>query len=303
MKIAKQKVIVFILAIISSIGFLQNMNVSVGKQNVIVNSPQPANAWQQLFDAKGYKESQQKKAETILQNQKLSSSILDKIEKFPVDIFPWELSILEANPSLVPRYRPYLQTAVSGKNADEKDALSFSDTLAPKYILWHNAESSFTNLDAFDGKYLPNEYPKTFWAIANQYQVIDSCQQRIFLMQKKQTPIAWSVLDSSVSISHWHSPHRILLPTTDSQQIIRMRVEWKPHFWQSIKTFFYKAPSYQILYQFTDGSQHVYSVSPRALREGVFANKIFINQKLEYKTVASISCSCQGVDAKEEIKC
>ncbi len=286
-----QKVVLTIFCLLSAYGFINNMDVSIHKKKIAINEPNFKNAMVQLWQPTLFKNQSKAVLDSIFSTQILPASILSKIGKHSVDVFPWEVSMFAVN-ALQPKFRPYLQTAVSGRLGNSSDAAFYSSTNSPKYILWHNAEPGFTTLDAFDGKYLPNEYPLAFWAIANHYQIIDSCNKRIYLLQKNTEVKNIIGQDSFTITTNWNLQNKLTVAKLDSNANYMLKASWQMPMHKKLYAALYKNPQYTIHYFFADGTTHSYNVSPRALQQGVFCNKIFMNQYLQYKVVKEISFSC-----------
>jgi hypothetical protein len=297
----QKKILVIALFILSGIGYYRNMGSSIGNHSFGFHYPNISQAYTQLCTPSLYKQQVQYSIDSIHQTQKLPLHFINTIGKNEIDVFPWELSIIRTN-HLTPRFRPFLQTAVAGQRGDESDAKNFSGALAPKFVLWHISEPQFTMLNAFDGKYLPNEYPQAFWAMANNYRIIDSFQNKIYLLKKKEIPTPILLLDSFKNVITWDAQKPFIIPNLDTNQIFICKANWKMPFMQKIISSLYKTPQFNIHYQFMDGTLHTFNCSERALHNGILVSKIYLNPTLQYKQVKSISFSCTALNKETPLQ-
>ena len=133
------------------------------------------------------KQKQQWRTETAawLQTAKLSADMRAKIGTAPVDIFPWETVIAEANdlnwhnrpsPYAFETYTPALDTM------DE----TFIRTKGPTYIIWHRfGENGALGID---GRQLLWDGPKTMDTMLRYYDVVDA-DQGFMLLQRRAAPL------------------------------------------------------------------------------------------------------------------
>ncbi len=207
------------------------------------------------------------------------------IGKHTTDIFPWDLSIIMIN-GLSYQPRPSVQSIGMGMKNDLADASSFKSAAAPHYIIWHATKGDKTNIDGIDNQYLPNTCPQTFEAIISNYRLTTMANEKFAVWERQPaTPAIQKQMigSSSVSWGTW-----IDLPTDDSINVVKARVDYKNTMLYGLRSFFYKGLPVYIEYVTDSGKVLKYAFSKQCSLDGIFVNPLWIDNQLHFINIKRI---------------
>lgn len=290
----KDRSIVGLCCLLSLTFFATNAKIFSPEKNIEIALPCADRFVRLVWKTENVNKEFQTRTKQVQQNRTLSPEIVARIGMKKVDVFPWELTILDKY-QLNYQPRPFLQSSLFGLTGDKNDAAHFSSNAAPPFLLWHHSGWNYNGLLAHDEKYLPNESALAFQAIVTHYSLIDSVHDNFSLWMQKGREYKTTTSLVQSSLNRWVIP-----PIYDSSTaFVFAKVPIAYTFLQKCTSFIYKPLFFSIDYKFMDGSIEHHKISLTSLNNGFLVQPYFYNQNLSYKSIHSFSIQCINAPNKE----
>ncbi len=222
----------------------------------------------QVLGYKAYRKELELESNRNLDQEKLSPQILERIKSSPVDVFPWNATLIAAN-GLNWRPRPILQAyAAYTPWLDAFDANFFVSEGAPPFVLWvkdrHGQGATF---DGIDGRYLLNDEPKTTFNILNFYEPVSSDEKAV-LLKRKEMPTFKGPDPLYSEMRGWGE--WINVPV-GSNGMIKAKIRFERNWYGVMKRVLWKENTVTIEYKLEDGSIITHRLAPDNAVSGVWA--------------------------------
>jgi hypothetical protein len=190
-----------------------------------------------------------------------------EIGNAPVDVFPYDLSIIMVN-GLNYRHRPYIQCPPLNRKYEQGDIDFLRSGAAPQYIIWHQTFSGNLGLDGTNNDYLPNECPRLVQAILAGYESTPFCTDRFTLYRKRDR--ALTVKDEELGRTEAAFGSWVTVPPADTGRYVMAQLDIRPTFEYKLVGLLYKGMPVYIEYETVNGKTLNYTLSVTTAREGVF---------------------------------
>jgi len=191
--------------------------------------------------------------------------MIDSIGNKPVDIVPWEISILTYN-RLNYKGRPVIQSySVYDGALDQLNAEFYASALAPQYVLYQS--------DEIDGRYGMYDDTKLKLEMLRRYKLIDPHWNHI-LLKRMETARQSSIVKSETGSAKFDE--RIELTKTDELQVGYLNVEYS--FIGSIFRTLYQPPDLNVKLFLDDGTEVSYRCVQPNVRDGIIINRFVPNK-------------------------
>lgn len=257
---------------------------------------QPTNFVEFVLHFSELKEKSLEVTDENISSKKLPQAIHDSIKGATVDIYPWEYSIIPANDlelNWIPR--PVIQSYASYTHwLDQQNFKHFGSPQAPEYIIWEldkiSTDINGGSFNSIDNRYLLNDEPQTILQILKSYDHFYKDQQFLILKRRDVSIDSRSSTfeENTTTWGEW-----ISVPEGDSG-LLRVKMDFKKHWKQRLKSFFYKDEQFWIYLKLNSGLVHKYRIVPKNASDGIWiAPYLFkIDQAPEVKQIM-FKCSNQ----------
>jgi hypothetical protein len=224
-----------------------------------------------VVDYGSYKIYLRQESEKKLATDVLSAHVRTIIGQSPVDVYPWEASIVVAN-NLHWQYRPVFQSYVSFTPwLDDQKAAFLDSAAAPQFILWqkHDLEDAYRTMSdqSIDGRYLLNDEPNTMRALFGRYTMI-SQDMRVIVWEKQPSKHERMIDIYPTGIISWGE--RITLPESTQSKTRIMHITIRRTLLQEIKKVLWKEEPLYVTYILKDGKEIRYRIGLENMRNGVW---------------------------------
>jgi len=234
---------------------------------------------------------------SCISKKKLPWAVLDSIGNTPVDVYPWDYTIIAAN-HLNWKPRVVIQSYTAYTHwLDSQDAAHFNSTDAPGFIIWDMQKVKPGNpcdppFYGIDMRYLLNDEPQTMVAIMQNYGFYSGDEQYLILKKRvAKVPVRNSIIASDqVEWGQW-----INVPVSVAG-LLRARVNFGKSFLRNLKSFFYKDEAFYIILKYQDGKMQKYKIVPRNACDGIWINPHFENlAKADLVQQVMFDCTNPGI--------
>lgn len=213
--------------------------------------------------------SDSKNAQYIIQKDKryIPDTVLRKIDKNTIDIFPWDTEYLIEN-KLNYHCRPLFQSFSAYTAYLQEKNYNFYVNNGPKYILF--------DYESIDGRYPFNDEAKLNMFILKNYTLSDTFTSnerlRSLLLRKKETqPLVISKMDERQ------------FALTDNIPVIVdadfLKIDVALNFKGKKRAFSLRSPALDIQFTTQDGKTHAYKTSTELLKAGVMVQDLIENHQ------------------------
>jgi hypothetical protein len=226
---------------------------------------------------------------------KLPEEMQRAISNSTVDIYPWDYSIVAVN-HLNWQPRVVIQSYASYTSwLDAQNAVHFSSTLAPDYLIWElNKISNDVNggdMNSIDDRYLLNDEPQTILQLLKNYEYFYS-DKKFQIVKKRQTPLTLASTNIRQTTSTWGQ----WMDVPDVQlNLLRAKLNFDKTLFQRMKSFLYKDEQFWIYLQLENGSIHKYRIVPKNAEDGLWVAPYIYNTSTAY-AVKKIMFKCSMQD-------
>ena len=232
-----------------------------------------------------YSNLKEKSEANSLQNikaNKLPTELIDVISNSPVDVYPWDYSIIPANnlnwqPRVVIQSYAAYTSWLDAKNADH-----FKSDIAPEFIIWQlnkiSKDVNGSNFNSIDNRYLLNDEPQTIFAILQNYKFVMN-KGGFVLLQKRVSDIHVQLSDEGKLKTVWNKWNKVPESKND---LLRVKLNFSKSLLQSIKSFLYKDEQSWMYLKLRNGSIHKYRIVPKNAQDGLWVNPYIYNTNKAY---------------------
>lgn len=195
----------------------------------------------------------------------LTPPVLKHVGNSPVDVYPWEQTIIYAN-NLNWEPRKIIQSYVAFTPwLDHLNSGSISAITSPKHLLWHSA-----GFGSIDGRYLLNDEPETIYQIFKNFE-LKMVHQGIAVLDKTEKPLLGKPKDL---FSSRHSWDQWIDVPADNGEIIRGRISIQRTLLGRVKRLVFKEDPFYIVYRFENGDERKFRLVPDTAINGVWMNPL-----------------------------
>ncbi|HUC89526.1 MAG TPA: hypothetical protein VMR45_01885 [Patescibacteria group bacterium] len=188
-------------------------------------------------------------SKAMLKDAKLPESMRNKIGNEPVDIFPWETAIIEAN-GLKWHHRPSPYSFETyTKDLDDRNE-AFIHSNGPKYIVWHRFGDK--GVTGVDGRQLLWDGPETVQAVMQNYNFIEA-NDNFILLERRASPAR--ITDHS-SLGSGAGADWINVPQTSN--LVCAQISIKSSLKQTLDKIILRERPYFVDVQYADGTIREY---------------------------------------------
>lgn len=223
-----------------------------------------------LVDLKKIQLKIEKETTNNLANVQLTDKVKNLVNEKPIDIIPWEISLVPAN-QLNWKPRPIFQSYSAYTAA--LDNINF-DSLSKKerdYLLYQ-----FLSIDERHPFF---DEPKTFYYVFCNYEpsaeIPDFIKtpklSNIALLEKRKVSRCSPTSLSEISSIPWNTPHSI---EASNGAIIRANVNFQYSLVGKIYKNLFRAPPVMMKINYVDGSQKTYRIIPENSENGVIVSHL-----------------------------
>lgn len=264
--------------------FITNTKRGDSPKQMAYNTPRFDYLPRVLFRYDKIKEEFQHRSNEFLNKAVLSDSILNTIGDETVDVFPWGLAILSKY-SLNYKPRPNFHSTILGTEADEQDHYQFMREKGPKFILWHNSQSSLYHLNAHDQIYLPNASKSAISSIQNNYKLVRQDGEYALWKKIEHGSITFrkGSYMNEMKLNKWTKA-----PDFDSTRAIYGNIGFELSTFDKVRAFLYKGRFFKMAYKLNNGKIAAHFISLSSLQNGFLLQPYFTNPSLNYEQVDSI---------------
>ena len=198
-------------------------------------------------------------SEANLRSERLPDTLLARIQRSPVTIFPWELTYAQANDlNLLPLYTLQSYSAYTHR----------LDRLTADHVRKSPPDTRLLmEWSTIDGRHPLLDVPATWMAIYVGFQA-DLAESRFLLLKKRQSPkgIQFKPIEQRrTDLRQW-----LAVPKRD--HAVSVSVSFSPTLWGISRRMFYKTNPLSVEFETNRGIMGPFRVIPDVLREPVIIN-------------------------------
>ncbi len=263
--------------------------LSLNSKNAMNYSPRKyewfsaGNFFSFISDHKTLKDDAQTATSRAIAINILPDYLLEFINDYTTDVYPWDYSIIPAN-NLNWQHRPVIHPYASYTPwLDRQNAGHFSSAMAPDYIVWEKdkitSDVNGGKFNSIDGRYLLNDEPQTLLELINRYDFVAE-EGKFILLGKRETSLQPVIHTISTVQGHF----REWFPVPDTRgDILRVKLNFKKTFLQRLKSFLYKDEQFWIYLKLTNGEIHKYRIVPANANVGIWIKPYLFNYDKEFE--------------------
>jgi len=221
-----------------------------------------------------------------LAQHRLTDSLVQRLQRGTVDVYPWEFSYIPAN-DLHWKPRPVLQSYASYTPwLDQRNADFFREDQGADRIIWHFVKDRWGGtMGSVDDRYLLNDEPQAILAMLDRYRWSAGTNEVAILERSTEHRLgeARSMGSTTAEWNAW-----VDVPEA-GDNILRAKPTVRGTLYRSVKDFVYKDALYTILYRLADGSTRSYRFVPVWPAEGLWVAPFIQhpeNDQIEQRVVA-----------------
>jgi len=211
-----------------------------------------------------------KSSQYLLKEDLLEPSILEYVGNNPVDVYPWEQSIIHAN-GLNWKPRRVIQSYFSFTPwLDQVNSESIENKSSARHLIWHNM-----NFGSIDGRYLLNDEPRTIYQIFKNYK-LKFVGKKFAVLDRTDKPLLGKPI--VFSTSEYSRDQWIDVPE-NKNEIIQGDVFIKRSLLGKIKRLIFKEEPFFITYRFENGYEAKTRMVADTAVHGIWMNPFIYSMK------------------------
>jgi len=217
-----------------------------------------------------------------------------------IDIYPWELSFVEAN-NLHWTNRPVIQSySAFTPYLDGRDAQFFRSRKQPDFILWHHEWYLGGGMGSIDARHVFFDEPQSVKQIVTSYELADA-QGNLTLLKKRSLPLTIRKSIGQTMQVGWNT--WVQIPKKE-KDVVEVSIEFQPSFILKLWQGLFREEPVMITLKYASGEEGSYRVVPQNLVSGIWINPFvattndfrqFLKEK-KGKEVVAIRLSGNGYD-------
>lgn len=265
-----------ILSFLAIVFLTINMSILDGYVPARYSLFKAGNFYEYLTDRDNLKQKAEEETQSQTSKNILPKVITDVIKSDPVDVYPWDYSIISVN-HLNWQPRVVLHSYASYTHwLDEKNAIHFNSSQAPKYLILQSLEwggLNGGNLNSIDHRYFLNDEPLTIIQILRNYEPFYKDNQ-FFIASKRVTPLK---IENS-EIGNCQSRLETWIPVPENKQgLLRAKVKFSKSLMERVKSFLYKDEQFFVYLRMNNGLIFKHRIVPKNAEDGIWINPYILN--------------------------